>query len=94
MAITVGSRELKVRLGTHLRQVRQGRTLIITDRGVPVAELRPIELGSGRDAILRTLEAHGAVTRPVRPRLAPFTPIASRGRSIAEAVALDRRDRF
>src|SRR5262245_49988787 len=38
----VGARELKVRLGTYLRQVRQGRTLVVTDRGQPVAELRPI----------------------------------------------------
>jgi len=30
---TVGVRELKTRLGGYLRQVRAGRTLVITDRG-------------------------------------------------------------
>src|SRR3989304_5686519 len=36
----VGARELKTRLGTYLRKVRQGSTLVVTDRGEPVAELR------------------------------------------------------
>ena len=27
----VGARELKARLGTYLRRVRQGRTLVVTD---------------------------------------------------------------
>lgn len=38
----VGSRELKTRLGTYLRQVQKGQILVITDRGRPVAELKPI----------------------------------------------------
>ena len=40
MRKTVGSRELKTRLGTYLRQVREGMTLVVTERGLPVAELR------------------------------------------------------
>ena len=47
MARTVGTRELKTRLGTYLRIVRSGRRLIVTDRGRPVAEIRPLE--DGRD---------------------------------------------
>ena len=38
----VGARELKTRLGTYLRRVREGRTLLVTDRGEPIAELRPL----------------------------------------------------
>jgi len=38
----VGARELKTRLGTYLRQVRRGATLVVTERGEPVAELRRI----------------------------------------------------
>jgi prevent-host-death family protein len=68
----VGARELKVRLGKYLRQVRQGRTLVITDRGQPVAELRPMSGVGGPDAILARLEADGIVTRPTKKRLQPF----------------------
>lgn len=39
---TVGARELRARLGKYLRSVREGETLIVTDYGEPIAELRPI----------------------------------------------------
>jgi prevent-host-death family protein len=90
----VGARELKVRLGTYLRQVRQGRTLVVTDRGQPVAELRPIADDTSADAVLTRMEAQGVVTRPTRKRLPPFRPIARPGLSLSTAVLEDRRDRF
>ena len=90
----VGARELKVRLGTYLRRVRQGQTLVVTDRGQPVAELRPIAAEAGVDAILSKLEASGTVARPTRKHLPPFRPIERRGDSAAAAVIEDRDDRF
>ena len=38
--ITVGIRELKNRLSEHLRMVRRGEEILVTDRGEVVAELR------------------------------------------------------
>ena len=37
---TVGIRELKARLREYLREVRSGETILVTDRGRVVAELR------------------------------------------------------
>ena len=90
----VGARELKARLGTYLRRVRQGRTLVVTDRGQPVAELRPVDAGTGVDAVLAKLKAAGAVTRTTDKPLRPFRHIESRGGSAAAAVLEDREDRF
>lgn len=90
----VGARELKARLGTYLRRVRQGRTLVVTDRGEPVAELRPFEAHLGADAVLAKLKAAGAVTRTTDKPLAPFRAVRSRGRSAAAAFRADRKDRF
>jgi prevent-host-death family protein len=89
----VGARELKVRLGTYLRQVRQGRTLVVTDRGQPVAELRPIAEDTTTDAVFARLEAQGVVTRPTT-RLGSFRSIARPGLSLSGAVLDDRHDRF
>ena len=90
----VGARELKVRLGTYLRQVRQGRTLVVTDRGRPVAELRPLSAETGDDAVLANLEVRGIVRRPTRRGLASFRPVVARGTSLSTAVIEDREDRF
>lgn len=90
----VGARELKARLGTYLRRVRQGRTLVVTDRGLPVAELRPIAAGGGREAALARLKATGAVAHSVNKSLPAFRQVGNRGRSTAAAVVEDRDGRF
>ena len=90
----VGSRELKIRLGTYLRLVRQGRSLVVTDRGEPVAELRPLPADDFLPAILLKLSTKGTLTLPTRAALSAFRPIRSRGTSVADAVHEDREDRF
>ena len=73
-------------------QVREGRTLLVTDRGEPIAELRP--LPPSVPAALLKLSNKGAVTLPVRKAMGAFRPIRSRGRALSEAVLEDREDRF
>ena len=94
-AATVGARELKTRLGTYLRRVREGQRILVTDRGIPVAELRGLRAGeetlAGR---LERLEAEGLISRPSRRTLAPFRRVKSSGLSVARAVVEDREDRF
>jgi prevent-host-death family protein len=91
----VGSRELKTRLGTYLRRVRRGATLVVTDRGEPVAELCPVTHGvSPEDAGLAKLEVLGAVTRNRGARLASLRPVRSKGRPASQAVIEGREDRF
>lgn len=90
----VGARELKARLGTYLQKVRRGRTVVVTDRGVPVAEIRPLGAGDGPEAALAALRATGAVSWSGERGLARFRPIAGRGASVSSAVSEDRVDRF
>ncbi len=94
---SIGSRELKTRLGTYLRLVREGVTLIVTDRGRPVAELRPIS--PQNDALadrLYDLAAAGVIGAEIAERrpLEYFEPIAATGPSLAETIIQDREDRF
>jgi prevent-host-death family protein len=90
----VGARELKTRLGTYLRRVREGRTVLVTDRGEPVAELRPLQRDAGVSAALLKLSSTGAVTLPIRKSMAAFRPIQNRGRALSDAVLEGRADRF
>jgi prevent-host-death family protein len=93
--IAVGARELKTRLGTYLRRVRDGERILVTERGEPVAELRGLrDRDHGLEGRLRRLEAAGLVTRPSRRSLPPLRPVRSRGASLARAIAEDREDRF
>lgn len=91
---TVGSRELKTRLGAYLRKVRSGRTLVVTDRGEPVAELRPLPPASGVAAELLRLAADGGLTLPARAHLGAFSAARHEGPALSQAIAEGRRDRF
>lgn len=96
-ALTVGSRELKTRLGAYLQQVKEGTTIVVTERGRPVAELRPLHReASSPHARLRELQLQGVVTGQLsEPRpLIPFLRLRSPGRPASEALSEDREDRF
>ncbi len=99
--MAVGTRELKTRLDTDLRPVRAGARLVVTDRGRPIAELRPLEMPE--DGLCYALD--GLTARCVlggtlgeRQPLEHFEPIdggtASPDRSLSDAVIADREERF
>ncbi len=95
MVKTVGARELKTRLGTYLRQVRRGARIVVTDRGEPVAELRPISRAAGSyERRLEELVTLGVLSRASKAPLASFRPGRLRGRPLSVTVMEDRRDRF
>jgi prevent-host-death family protein len=90
-----GARELKTRLGAYLRQVRQGATIVVTERGEPVAELRPFRRAKdGSDAGWARLIASGAVTRESNAPLATFRPLGRRRKDLGAAIFEGREDRF
>ena len=58
---TVGIRELKAHLSRHLRRVRAGASLLVTDRGREVATINPVEheADNAAHAWARQLVANG-----------------------------------
>ena len=92
---TVGVRELKTRLGGYLRQVRAGRTLTVTDRGVPVATIAPVDMtGQSTEARLSRLRAEGTLTGTGRPLPRVASQIEGRGPLFSETIAEEREDRL
>ena len=94
MSKTVGAREFKTRLGTYLRRVQRGATLIVTERGRPIAEVHPIRGVGGEDARLGELVAIGVLARTSDTPLRRFDPVRVKGRSVSEVLAEDRKDRI
>ena len=91
---TVGSRELKNRLGRYLGLVGRGETIIVTDRGKPVARLVPPEpepeTTYSIEDLLKRLEAEGHLRLGTRP-FRRFKPIRTKGK-LASRIILDDRD--
>ncbi|MBA3392602.1 MAG: type II toxin-antitoxin system prevent-host-death family antitoxin [Deltaproteobacteria bacterium] len=92
---SVGARELKTRLGGYLRAVRGGLVIIVTERGEPVAELRPLAARPrGVKAGLEDLERRGMISRASGEPLASFEPVPAKGRAMSELISEEREDRF
>lgn len=92
---TVGARELKNRLGRYLRQVRAGATLLVTERGRPIAELRPLPPAArDLDVRLHELAAEGLLRLPRRQKPPEIHPVALPGPPLSQTVIEDREDRI
>ena len=92
---SVGASELRANLGSVLRSVRRGATVVVTERGKPIAELRPLPIEETNPGLAR-LVAEGILTPPSRPRgLRPSRPIRLKGgATLSDAILAHREDRF
>jgi prevent-host-death family protein len=92
--ITVSVKELKNRLTQHLRRVKQGEKVIITDRGKPIALIQPIQSAApvaSLQARLAKLAAQGLVTLPTRKPLKKVRTVKVSGPPISRTILEDRR---
>jgi len=69
--------------------------IIVTERGSPVAEIRPLERARDEDEARRdVLAALGVLTKGSGPPLGRFAPVGVRGRPLSRTLIEDREDRF
>ncbi len=88
--LTVGVRELKSQLSKYLRQVKAGRTVMITEHGKVVAQLGPA-CQSVEEKMKAMVKA--GLAEWDGKRLPPMKPVARvRGnKTVAEMLIEDRR---
>ncbi len=83
MSETYSTYEAKARLSEILRKVESGRTITISRRGDPIAEIRPIWRGpASLDERIRDLSERGTLTTPVNAR-GRLTPVVERPGALA-----------
>lgn len=87
--LTVGVRELKTQLSKYLRQVKAGRTIVITEHGKTVGRIIPS--GLSLTERMAELQRAGIVTWNGK-KLKPMKPVAkTRGpKTVAELLIKDR----
>jgi prevent-host-death family protein len=70
--------EAKAKFSELIRRVREGRTIIVSHRGEPVAEVRPIKSRNvGLRERIEQLERRGVLERPLEPD-APLKAVTRR----------------
>jgi len=61
---TFSTYDAKARFSEVLRRVREGRTVTVTYRGEPVAEIRPLDRSGGTAARMEWLRSRGVLMAP------------------------------
>jgi antitoxin (DNA-binding transcriptional repressor) of toxin-antitoxin stability system len=95
---TVGVRELKAHLSRVLREVQNGETVLVTDRGRVIAELRqPGMTGTSLSPVdqkLAALAAKGVLKLAERPKW-PYeaSPVRLPAGTAVQLLSEDRDDR-
>jgi prevent-host-death family protein len=88
--------EAKNHLSSLLDRVKAGETVLITDRGVPVARLEPAIGGEGDDeARLARLERKGIIRRGkggISKEILESPPKLPPGVSVVDALIQERRE--
>ena len=84
--------DLKNRLSHYLRLVARGETITVLDRGIPVAEIKPIVFAESE---LSRLASEGLVRLPLRPLPADFLKrrLPKSREPVSTALDEDRADR-
>ncbi len=94
----VGLREANQRFSRTMQAVRRGEEVLLTERGRPIAVIKPIARGEPEDdaAALRDLIDAGLVVAAPEPGPMPapgWRPVAVTGKPISETITEDRGDR-
>ena len=87
---SVGVRDLKNRLSHHLKRVRAGAHLTVTERGRPIATLAPVEERSDL-AWLHRMVARGEVTWSGGKPKGSKNPPRLKGHPGSDAILAGRR---
>ncbi len=88
---TVGIRELKSNLSRHLKKVRSGRRLTVTERGRAIATISPVETRADLDWLHELIADGRAHWGGGKPSGSRKPPVIAADKTVSAAVLEDRR---
>ena len=92
----LGLREANQRFSKAMKAVRSGKEVVLTERGRPIAVIKPIKEEDAEESALQAMANEGLITLPSRkgPMPAPrWRPVKVKGKPLSQTVIEDREDR-
>ena len=92
----LGLREANQHFSKAIRAVRAGHEVILTERGLPIAVIKPLWNEDAQEAALRAMVDEGFITPAARkgPMPAPnWRPTRVKGKPLSRTIIEDREDR-
>jgi prevent-host-death family protein len=93
--MNLGLREANQHFSKAIKAVRAGREVVLTDRGRPIAVIKPLEKRNVHEIALQAMADENLITRPSqrgrmpRPR---WHPVKVKGQPISQSIVDDREE--
>jgi prevent-host-death family protein len=92
----LGLREANQHFSKAIRAVRDGKEVVLTERGRPIAIIKPVREQPSEETALRAMADEGLITLPSRKGLTPaprWKPINIKGKPLSQTIIEEREDR-
>lgn len=90
----MGLREANQRFSKAVKAVRSGEEVVLTDRGQPIAVIKPLRAGGRQEDAIRRMVAAGLLRPAARPGpMPPFRARSIRGHPISQTIGEERNAR-
>ncbi len=92
----LGLREANQKFSQAIKAVRQGKEVILTDRGKAFAVIKLLEPAKDEEAVIRRLEAEGVLragAKSDKPMRVWRSPIRIKGKSMSDTISEERDER-
>lgn len=87
----MGLREANQHFSKAVKVVKAGEEVVLTERGKPIAVIKPLDGDATGDALMRRLEASGVLRPAHKPSpLPPWTPRPLRGKPLSKTLREER----
>jgi len=88
--IKVGLREANMHFSKYVKMVRQGQEIVVTERGAPIAVIKPLGREASPEKRIKMLEDQGFLKRPGKGPFPSSTPLVIKGGPLADTLSEDR----
>jgi len=92
----LGLREANQQFSKAIKAVKAGKEVILTERGKPIAVIKPLEREENLEATIRRLEAEGILRPALKrgPMPAPsWKPVRIKGKPLSQTISEERDER-
>jgi prevent-host-death family protein len=89
----MGLREANQQFSKTIKAVKAGKEVVLTERGKPIAVIKPLEPEDKVEARIRRLESEGFL-RPAlkRGRMPDFKPVRIKGKPLSATISEEREE--
>ena len=92
----MGLREANQRFSKAIKAVKAGKEVVLTERGKPIAVIKPLKPTEDQEAVIRRLETEGILRPAVKrgPMPVPtWKPIRIKGKPMSQTISEERDER-